>query len=83
VSDWGGTFILPAPKDWIGEKVRAGFEISDGPTNEVVEVLLGVNDRGVIFALNVDEGRRPVFYPWSKVLWMYPVEEWMSPVEKQ
>jgi hypothetical protein len=82
-SDRGGRFILPAPKDWVGEQVKAGFEISDGHTNEVLGELLGVNDRGVIFDLNVDEGRRPVFYPWSKVSWMYPVEEWIHPLEER
>jgi hypothetical protein len=68
---------MAAPGDWTGQQVKVGLQshvaARRGEASEAE--LIDVNERGVVLASNVPEGRRPVFFPWDKVLWIYPVEE--------
>jgi hypothetical protein len=63
-----------APENWIEREVTVGTDFGGGP---YIGVLEEVNDRGVVLRYEMEgaAGERPMFVPWSQVLWMYPVDE--------
>jgi hypothetical protein len=73
----------PLPEEWFGQQVRVGLATPKqmragvGPSgeSEPLGTLDTVNESGLILFQRVEEGQRPVFYPWSCIGWVYPTEE--------
>jgi hypothetical protein len=38
-------------------------------------ILEAMNENGLVLLQRVEEGNRPVFYPWRLIAWVYPKEE--------
>jgi len=73
----------PLPEEWFGQPVRVGLATPQqvragvGPSgeSEPLGTLDTVNKSGLILLQRVEEGQRPVFYPWSCIAWVYLTEE--------
>jgi hypothetical protein len=73
----------PLPEEWFGQPVRVGLATPQqmragvGPSgeSEPLGTLDAVNESGLVLLQRVEEGQRPVFYPWSCIAWVYPKEE--------
>jgi hypothetical protein len=73
----------PLPEEWFGQPVRVGLAtpqqmragVGPGGESEPLGTLDTVNESGLILLQRVEEGQRPVFYPWSCIAWVYPKEE--------
>jgi hypothetical protein len=71
------------PEEWFGQPVRVGLATPQqmragvGPSgeSEPLGTLDTVNESGIILLQRVEEGQRPVFYPWSCIAWVYPTGE--------
>ena len=71
------------PAEWLGQPVRVGLATPQqmrtgvGPAgeSEPLGTLDTVNESGLILRQRVEEGQRPVFYPWSCIAWVYPTED--------
>jgi hypothetical protein len=71
------------PEEWFGQSVRVGLAtpqqmragVGPGGESEPLGTLDTVNESGLILVQRVEEGQRPVFYPWSCIAWVYPKEE--------
>jgi hypothetical protein len=75
---------MARPDDWVGQPVIIGTDMYGGDT---VGTLEEVNDRGVVVRHEIVEVEsevleteseaelQSVFYPWTKVNWMYHPEE--------
>jgi hypothetical protein len=72
-----------APEAWIGLQVRVGLVGQQGQAgmepadeeNSIVGTLEEKSDVGLVLRQRTKEGERPVFYPWSSVVWVYATEE--------
>jgi translation initiation factor 6 (eIF-6) len=79
---------MARPADWIGQTVIMGTDMYGDDT---VGMLEEVNDRGVVVRHGIVEvesevveieseiegepERQSIFYPWTKINWMYHPEE--------
>jgi translation initiation factor 6 (eIF-6) len=75
---------MARPDDWVGQTVIIGTDMYGGDTMGTLEE---VNDRGVVVRHEIVEVEsevleteseaelQSVFYPWTKVNWMYHPEE--------
>ena len=71
------------PGEWLGQPVRVGLAtpqqmragVGPGGESEPLGTLDTVNESGLILHQRVEEGQRPVFYPWSCIAWVYPKED--------
>jgi hypothetical protein len=70
---------MPRPEDWLGRAVIIGTDMYGGDTMGTLEE---VSERGVVVRheiVEVESESEPklqsVFYPWTKVNWMYHPEE--------
>ena len=72
---------MARPDDWIGQTVIMGTDMHGDDT---VGTLEEVNDTGVVVRHGIIEveseiegepERQSIFYPWTKINWMYHPEE--------
>ena len=68
---------MARPDDWIGQTVIIGTDMYGGDTMGTLEE---VSDRGVVVRHEIVEVEseaklESIFYPWTKVNWMYHPEE--------
>jgi hypothetical protein len=80
-----------APDAWIGQQVQVGLDTSQqvragvGPSgeSEPLGILEAINENGLVLLQRVEEGNRPVFYPWRLIAWVYPKEEQVTEEEQK
>jgi hypothetical protein len=80
-----------APDAWIGQQVQVGLDTSQqvragvGPSgeSEPLGILEAMNENGLVLLQRVEEGNRPVFYPWRLIAWVYPKEEQVTEEEQK
>ena len=70
----------PIPTEWMKNPVRVGLStVGPDGESEPSGTLDAANESGLILLQRMEEGERPVFYPWSCIAWVYPKEEVKKP----